>query len=298
MALSVPRDPAIVSGAGAEARVVEGYGSLPISFEPNVGQAPGRFDFVARGQGFGMAINATGASLALGTDQTQDLVRLKILGASRSADQRALESLPGKVNYFIGNDSAKWRSDVPTFGRVSYSGVLPGIDVTYYGTNDGTLEYDFVVAPNADPKDIRVDFSGASDVALRGGSLVITTASGAITQQAPVLYQSIAGVRVPVDGAFSLAGDEVGFEVGAYDHHHPLVIDPTLVYSTYLGGSGDDNGRGIAVDGSGSAYVTGSTSSTSFPTPPFPGSNAHAGQTDAFVTKLDPSCLLYTSDAA
>ena len=277
------------SGAGAEERAVEGYGNLPISFEPNVGQAPNRYDFVARGQGFGMAISATGASLALGTKEAQDIVRLDLLGADRSAHPRALESLPGVVNYFIGNDPAKWRSGVSTFGRVAYRSVLPGIDVTYYGTNAGTLEYDFVVAPNADPKDIRVKFSGASDVALRDGSLVITTASGAVTQEAPVLYQSIAGRRVPVDGRFSLAGDEVGFAVGAYDHHHPLVIDPTLIYSTYLGGLKDDIGHSIAVDGHGAAYVTGSTTSTTFPTPPSPGSTAHAGQTDAFVTKLDPS---------
>ncbi|MBK5229367.1 MAG: SBBP repeat-containing protein, partial [Actinobacteria bacterium] len=285
-----------VSGAGAEQRAVEGYGNLPISFEPNVGQAPGRYDFVARGQGFGMAIDATGASLLLGTRPSQELVRLNILGANHNAQPRALESLPGKVNYFIGNDPSKWRSDVSTSARVSYRGVLPGIDLTYYGTNAGTLEYDFVVAPGADPKDIRVGFSGASDIALKDGSLVITTASGAVTQEAPVLYQTIAGRQVPVDGRFVLAGEEVGFEVGAYDHSRQLVIDPTLVYSTYLGGASDDVGYGIAVDSSGEAYVTGFTNSTKFPTvAPFQGSDA--GSTDAFVTKLDRtgSALIYST---
>ncbi len=285
-----------VSGTGAEARAADGYGQLPISFEPNVGQAPDHYDFVARGQGFGMAINATGATLALGTEEAQDFVRFNLLGAERFAHPRALESLPGVVNYFIGNDPSKWRSGVSTFGRVSYRDVLPGIDVTYYGTNAGTLEYDFVVAPGADPKDIRVEFSGASDVALRGGSLVITTAHGTVTQQAPILYQSIAGRRVAVAGRFSLAGDELAFEVGSYDHQHPLVIDPTLIYSTYLGGSGYDNVYGIAVDGSGAAYVTGYTSSTNFPTQsPLSGSNA--GSPDAFVAKLNPtgSGLIYST---
>ncbi|MBK5228795.1 MAG: SBBP repeat-containing protein [Actinobacteria bacterium] len=284
------------SSAGAETRAVEGYGELPISFEHNVGQAPNRFDFVARGQGFGMAISATGATLALGTKEAQDLVRLDLLGANRSAHPRALESLPGVVNYFIGNDPAKWRSDVSTFGRVSYREILPGIDVTYYGTNAGTLEYDFVVAPNADPKDIRVGFSGARAVTLQDGALVITTASGAVTQEAPVLYQTIGGRRVPVAGAFSLDGDEVGFEVGAYDHHHPLVIDPTLVYSTYLGGSGDDIARGVAVNSAGEAYVTGSTTSTSFP-PQAPFQVANGGGTDVFVTKLsaDGQTLVYST---
>jgi Ca2+-binding RTX toxin-like protein len=285
-----------VSRTGAKERAAEGYGNLPISFEPNVGQAPRRYDFVARGQGFGMAISATGATLALGMKEAQDFVRLDLLGASRSANPRARESLSGKVNYFIGDDPSKWRNEVPTFGRVSYHDVLPGIDVIYRGTNAGTLGYDFVVAPDANPGDIRVRFSGVNDVVLRGGSLVFTTASGAVTQEAPVLYQRIAGRRVPVDGRFSLAGDEVGFEVGAYDHHHPLVIDPTLVYSTYLGGSGVDYGWGIAVDGTGAAYVAGSTSSTNFPTQaPFQGSDA--GSFDAFITKLNAagSALVYST---
>ncbi|MPZ67964.1 MAG: hypothetical protein GEU71_00345 [Actinobacteria bacterium] len=284
-----------VSGAGAEQRAVEGYGNLPISFEPNVGQAPGRYDFVARGQGFGMAIDPTGASLLLGTRPSQELVRLNILGANHNAQPRALESLPGKVNYFIGNDPSKWRSDVSTSARVSYRGVLPGIDVAYYGTNAGTLEYDFVVAPGVDPKDIRVEFSGASDIALRGGGLVITTASGAVTQEAPVLYQTIAGRQVPVDGRFVLAGEEVGFEVGAYDHSRQLVIDPTLVYSTYLGGASEDVGYGIAVDSSGEAYVTGFTNSTKFPKEA--AIQGYEGSTDAFVTKFDRtgSVLVYST---
>ena len=284
-----------VSGPGIQGRAAEGYGNLPISFEPNVGQAPGRYDFVARGQGFGMSISATGATLALGTGKVQGLVRLDLLGASPSADPRALESLPGKVNYLIGNDPSKWRSEVPTFGSVSYRDVLPGIDVIYHGTNAGTLEYDFVVAPDADPGDIRVGFSGVNDVALRGGNLVITKAGGTVTQGAPVLYQTIAGRRIPVNGRFSLSGDQVGFEVGAYDHTHTLVIDPTLTYSTYLGGSNDDIGYAIAVDGTGAAYVAGYTTSTNFPTQaPFQASVA--GQSDAFVTKLNATgSLIYST---
>jgi Ca2+-binding RTX toxin-like protein len=283
------RVPAL-SGAVAETSVAEAaaYGNLPISFEPNVGQGSNGDDFVARGQGFGMAINATGATLALGT-KAQDLVRMNLLEANPSANPYAHESLSGTVNYFVGNDPSGWRSDVPTFGRVSYDDIYPGIEVTYYGTNAGSLEYDFVVAPGANPKDIRLEYSGMGDIALRDGSLVITTNNGEVTQRAPVIYQTIAGHRIAVEGGFSLAGDEVGFEVGAYDHHHPIVIDPTLVYSTYLGGSGDEYAVGIAVDGAGEAYVTGYTGSTDFPTnatyAPSQGSNA--GSYDAFVTKLN-----------
>ncbi|MPZ70986.1 MAG: hypothetical protein GEU71_15895, partial [Actinobacteria bacterium] len=290
---TLPRSPT-GSGSGTGARVVEGYGELPISFEPNVGQAPSRYDFVARGRGFGMAIDATGATLALGAE---DIVRLELLGARRSAQPRALAALPGKVNYFIGDDPTEWHRDVSTFGRVSYNDVLEGIDVTYYGTNGGTLEYDFVVGPGVDPNDIRLGFSGASDLALRDGNLVILTPRGAVTQAAPVLYQTIGGRRVPVTGRFALEGHEVGFEVGTYDHSRRLVIDPTLVYSTFLGGTGDDKSFGIAVDSSGAAYVTGSTTSSSFPTPSFPGFGGYAGQLDAFVTKLNAagSALVYST---
>jgi Ca2+-binding RTX toxin-like protein len=281
------------SGAGAEERALEGYGDLPISFEPNVGQASDRYDFVARGHGFGLAIDATGATLSMGTEGSHDFVRMNIVGASRSADPVALESLPGKVNYFIGNDPSRWHSDVPTSARVSYADILPGIGVTYYGTNDGSLEYDFVVAPGADPEDITLTFSGAEDVALRGGSLIVATANGEVTQHPPVLYQTIEGHRVPVTGSFTLGGDKFGFEVGPYDRRHELVIDPTLVYSTHLGGSAEDHALGIAVDSQGQAYVTGYTGSGNFPTngtlPPFQGTSP--GSFDAFVTKLDATGL-------
>ena len=295
LVLAVPIPPVPIGSApDPAARVVEGYGKLPISFEPNVGQAPDRFDFVARGRGFGMAIDATGATLALGAE---DIVRLELLGADSSSPARGLAALPGKVNYFTGDDPIGWHRDISTYGRVSYSAVLDGIDLTYYGTNSGTLEYDFVVAPGADPGNITLGISGATDVTLRNGGLVISTPGGEVTQAPPVLYQKIGGRRVPVAGRFALDGHEFGFEVGAYDHTRPLVIDPTLVYSTYLGGTGDDKGNAIAVDSSGAAYVTGSTSSTSFPSPSFPGLGGFAGQVDAFVTKLNPagSALVYST---
>ncbi len=269
--------------------------TLPISFEPNVGQAPGRFDFVARGRGYGMAINATGASLALGS-KSQDHVRMQLVGAIPSATPSAHASLPGTVNYFIGDSASKWRSDVPTYGRVMYQGILPGIDITYHGSDAGTLEYDFTIAPGTNTDDIRVRFAGADDVALKGGRLVITTAHGAVTQDAPVLFQTIGGERVRIEGGFTRAGNEVGFEVGEYDHTRPLVIDPTLVYSTYLGGASADTGFGITVDRTGAAYVTGQTGSVNFPTKaPIQGSSA--GSFDAFVTKLDPtgSTLIFST---
>ena len=286
--------PPTFSGAVSEERAVEGYGNLPISFEQNVGQAPDRFDFLARGQGFGMAIDATGATLSLGATKSQDLVTLDLVGADRSAIPSALESLPGKVNYFVGDDPSEWHSDISTFGRVSYSEVLPGIDVTYYGTNDGTLEYDFVVAPGADPNEIRVAFSGADDISLRNGALVLATDNGEIAQQAPVLYQTIAGRRVPVEGHFALHNDEVGFQVGSYDRAYPLVIDPTLIYSTFLGG---DVGYDIEVNGSGETYIVGTTGPDYPTTAGAFDTTSNGASQDAFVTKLNATgtALIYAT---
>lgn len=280
-------------GSGRQA--VDGFGRLPISFEPNIGQAENRYDFFARGQGFEMGIDPTGATLILGAGKSLDVVRLDLLGSRRSARPRALEPLSGTVNYFIGDEPSRWRSGVPTFARVSYDDVLPGVDVTYHGSNVGRLEYDFIVAPRADPDVIRIVFSGG-DLALRDGSLAVTTAHGEVIQDAPVLYQTIAGQRVPVSGAFSIVGNEVGFEVGPYDRRYPLVIDPTLAYSTYLGGLDGETAQDIAVDASGAAYVVGRTSSAGFPTvAAFSSSMNGAG--DALVTKLAPngSALVYST---
>lgn len=200
--VSVPNLPApTIPSSGSQAKAVEGYGNLPISFEPNVGQAQGRFDFVARGQGFGMLIRAAGATLSLGADEDQDVVQMDLIGANRSAPVIGLAPLPGKANYFIGSDRSKWQSGIATFGRVSYRDVLPGVGVTYYGTNDGTLEYDFSVAPEADPEDIRIEFSGADTIDLQNGSLVIKTESGAVRQEPPVLTRRSRGAGSRSRGA-------------------------------------------------------------------------------------------------
>jgi hypothetical protein len=155
---------------------------------------------------------------------------------------------------------------VQTFAKVKYAGVYPGIDLVYYG-NQRQLEYDFVVAPGASPKSIRLQFAGAKKVDLTAdGDLTVSAANGQIAFHKPVVYQVKDGLRQPVDGQFAvLAKNAIGFTLGRYDRSKPLVIDPVLSYSTYLGGTLADGANGIAVDSSGNAYVVGSTFSTNFP---------------------------------
>ena len=249
-------------------------------------------------------------------DRKGAVLRMKLVGANPAAQVTGLEQLPGKSNYFIGNDPAKWRTNVPTYAKVRYGNVYSGIDLVYYG-NQRQLEYDFVVAPGADPRDIRLaiqsrDREGAVALRIDGeGDLVLESEGSELRLHQPVIYQEISGARQRIGGNFVVhgtpgqvhgkpgqvqGGRQVGFEVARYDASKPLIIDPVLTYSTYLGGSNGDEGLGIAVDSSGNAYVTGWTSSTNYPT-----TNAFQAATgglqDAFVTKLNAagSALVYST---
>jgi hypothetical protein len=214
------------------------------------------------------------------------IVRMQLLGSNPAPRITDLEQLPGKVNYLRSQDRAQWHTDVPTYAKVAYGQVYPGVDLVYYG-NQQQLEYDFVVAPGIDPGIIRLSFAGVDPVEVDGGGdLVLHAAGGNIREHKPFLYQERNGVRQEVSGSYVLEGrQQVGFRVGPYDATRPLVIDPVLAYSTYFGGGGGDFGKGIEVDAAGNAYVTGATNSLG------------RWDTDAFVVKLDPtgSTLLYAT---
>lgn len=274
---------------------------LPVFFEANEGQVDGVVDFVARGPGYTLFVTPAEAVLSLG-DSDADL-RMRIVGGNRDAGAEGVTPLPGKVNYMRGDDPAGWHTDIATFGAVAYRNVYPGIDMIYRGEGS-TLQYDFEIAPGADPETIALDFHGATDVMVaRNGDLVVTTPAGDLRQSAPYLFQESDGRREEVSGRFVVRGNEVGFAVGSYDRTRPLVIDPTLTYGTYFGASGFDITFGIAVDGEGSAYVAGHTSSANFPTlgsvpcpgptpepTPPPSSSFQCDQKDhdAFIAKLNP----------
>jgi Beta-propeller repeat len=185
---------------------------------------------------------------------------MELLGANRHTVVSGLDELPGKVNYFTGPDTRKWHTGVRTYAKVKYEDVYPGVDLLYYGRG-GQLEYDFVVAPGVDPETIALRIEGAEKLEVDArGDLVFHVARGQIRQRKPVIYQEVDGVRREVSGSYVLEDNhQIRIHVGAYDRARPLVIDPVLLYSTYVGGSGDDLAADIALDSAGNAYATGWT---------------------------------------
>jgi photosystem II stability/assembly factor-like uncharacterized protein len=306
-----------------QARVSKGsaagtYGSLPRSFEANCGQTDSQVRFLSRGSGYNLYLTAkeavmefrspTNPSLdaqrhSANANQQSSAVRMKLVGANAGARIVAIDELPGKSSYFIGNDPKKWLTNVPNYSRVKYQNAYPGVDVVFYG-NQRQLEYDFIVAPGADFKQVRLAFDGAGRIRLDDSrDLLIETSVGEIRQRKPIIYQETGGIKHPVEGGYAIRGErEVGFELGDYDASRAVVIDPVLVYSTSIGGSYNDNANAVAVDAEGNAYITGMTTSLDFPTVnPFQ-PNLKIGvsvgvPSDAFVTKLNPSgtALVYST---
>ncbi len=287
----------------AGARPKAAFGSLPLSFEANEGQTDARVRFLTHGQGYSLFLTEgeavlslkagakNGSEMASGGEVSatgQTVLRMQLLGARSGVGIEGMEELRGKSNYFIGNDPGKWRTDIPTYGRVKYTSVYRGVDLVYYG-NQGQLEYDFVVKPGADARELRLGIEGAKRVRINeAGDLVLETASGEVVLRRPEAYQGSGSKRHSVKVSYVRRRGEIGFEVGKYRRDQDLTIDPVLVYSTYLGGSGGDVAYGLAVDSSGNAYVTGVTGSVNFPA-----KSAYqptlVGETNAFVSKLDSS---------
>jgi hypothetical protein len=277
-----------VEAAGREA---VDLGKVPLYFEKNLGQTASEVEFLSRGKGFGLFLTRGEAVLRLERESSEKdaTLRMSLVSAQPPASVAGERELAGKANYFIGNDRAKWRPNVPTFEQVRYSNVYAGVDQIFYGSGR-ELEYDFIVRPGVDPAVIAVQFTGAESAEIEdSGDLVLSLDGEKIRQQRPVIYQEVNGERRIVEGRYiRRSADVFGFEIGEYDRSIPLVIDPVLVYSTYLGGSDSDVGHAIAVDSARNVYVTGYTTSVDFPTlNPVQPTLASPGRSDMFVTKLN-----------
>jgi len=305
------------------------YGKIPLSFEPNKGQTDPSVKFLSRGSGYSLFLTKDEVVLNLerqsgsATDNVRkpasvDTLRMKLMGASANSAVTGLDTQTSTVSYLIGNDPKKWHTGIETFGKVNFAQVYPGVDLVFYG-NQRQLEYDFVVAAGADASRIAWQIDGAKPTIDADGNLVLSAANGPAGFKKPVLYQMDGGKKIAVEGAFTVAGNRIGFQLGSYDHAKPLIIDPVLTYATYLGGSTNDYlggsqslgnsglqvqnvGQGIAYDGQGSAYVVGVTYSTDFPvqnpalSAPVKANLSYAPPS-AVVTKFSPdgSSLVYST---
>jgi len=310
----------------AQARIIHNYGKLPLSFELNQGQTDPAVKFLSNGGGYGVYLTGNEAVLTLHKpaqtnsdamhskggqlrhQQEYSVLRMRLVNAISYPIVSGVDELPGKSNYFVGNDQNKWITNVPHYARVRYAGVYPGVDLEFHGSSERQLEYDFVVAPGADPHQIALDVQGAASMTVDQGDLVLRVAAGQIRLQKPVVYQEINNKRKEIVGRYSIKSEhQIGFEIGQYDRSQPVVIDPVLVYSTFFGGGGPTEARGIAVDVKGNAYITGTTHSPDFPqaNPVQPCAVDQYGVCSlfysvfpsAFVTKIsaDGSQLIYSS---
>jgi hypothetical protein len=305
----------------AQSRIQASYASLPLAFEPNLGQTDPQVKYLARGHGYTLFLTANDAVFSLhsrsdlgeaskvgqsptpavnGVRQHKNqkdstaVVHMHLVGANATAALAASGAMPGTSNYFIGKDQSKWRSGVARYARVFYQNVYPGVEMAFHGAGR-ELEFDFVLAPGANPAPIGFQFSGNRGMKTDdSGDLIISSAAGNVLLRKPVAYQEQNGARQLVHARFVLkAANQISFELGTYDRSRELVIDPSVSYATYLGGVGSDEGLGIAFDNSGNAFVTGETASTNFP---ITGSTVLRG-VDAFVTKIsaDGKNLIYST---
>jgi hypothetical protein len=305
----------------ARGRVQASLATLPLAFEANQGQTDPQVKYMARGNGYTVFLTANetvfamqassqastartaskhevlrGKTTRVATKDKSAAIHMRVVGGNARAEITAGSQLPGVTNYYIGGDRNQWHSGVKQYAGVTYRDVYPGVNMAFYG-EQRQLEFDFIVAPGASCVPIQLGVSGAKKIATdNAGNLVMSSSVGNVLLHKPVAYQKKDGVRQPVEARFVLqAKGRVSFELGNYDHSRELVIDPALSYSTYLGGSGEDEAFAIAVDATGNVYVAGQTASPDFPA--HTGTVSTVGGFDAFVTKLNASgsSLVFTT---
>jgi hypothetical protein len=302
--------------------VMKAYGQLPLSFEANQGQSAADVKFLSRGNGYLLSLRGQEADLTfrqaptarpIATNRLKmyrthrvprapekfSTLRMRLDGSNPSAQITGQDRTATQINYFLGNDPKKWQTDVPAYSKVKYAGIYPGVDLMFYG-NRRELEYDFVLAPDADPKSIALNVEGARKIHLDAhGNLLLDVPGGEVKFKKPDVYQDSNGTRREIAGNYSITNrHEVRFAVADYDRTQPLTIDPVVIYSTYVGGSGSpgnggDMAMGIALDSLGNAYIGGVTFSADLKqfngmtsTPPTP---VTTGGSSGFVAELNPT---------
>ena len=287
-------------------------GPLPrpeLSFEKNQGQTDKSVDFIARGRRYAATLHAGSYSMALRTggggklprwalsplerfarpSATPWVISMYLIGANFEAAAAGLKPLAARSHYLRGNDPSKWKTDVPHYGRVRYKDVYPGIDIEYYGKS-GSMEFDFLVRPGADPRLIRMDFEGAVSVEIDDdGDLVLRKEEHELRQRKPLVYQTVSGQRAEVEGSYNLEDDEtVTFRLASYDTSRPLVIDPLIEWQVTIGGSGDELFNAVAIGPDGTIHVAGTTESTDIPTQNGWNGESQGGPSDAYIVTLRP----------
>ena len=300
--------------SATRSRVAESYARRPLRFESNQGQTDSRVKFLSRNEDYDLFLTSTETVLLLNGPapksrraskrnsvmgkQRRAVLRMRLEGANPAAEIEGLDEQPGKSNYFVGRDAGRWRTDIAGYSKVQYRSIYPGVDLVYYG-KDQSIESDFVVAAGADYRNIKFAIKGAKRIRIdASGDLVLTTPVGEVRQHKPFVYQEVDGERQAITASYVLAGKrQVSFEIGAHDAGRPLVIDPVLDYSTFLGGTSTDEGRSIVVDSGGNAYITGRTYSFNFPVTISSFDTTYANSSDVFVTKLNAAAsdLVYST---
>ena len=282
------------------------YGQIPLSFIANTGQTDRNVKFQVKGAGHSIYFTPNEITFTAFQKPTEpgnpatatsSTVRSSLANSNPNPTISGLDKLPGVANFILGEDSSQWHTDVPTFNGVVYQNVYQGIDRVFKGT-EGQLKSDFLVAPFADPSQIKMNYSGVNNIRLRDdGALILETPLGELIDNAPIVYQDINGQRVNVAAAYNLLGNnQVNFSLGDFDRTQPLVIDPVLAYSTYLGGSGYESANRMTVDSTGAAYIIGTTFNN-FTTTPGAFQTTPGGQADFLVTKINPqgTALVYST---
>jgi hypothetical protein len=291
-----------------KSKINEQYGKLPLRFEKNIGQTDSNIDFISQNNNYTLFLSPDKVTFSFEQEKNLNnfrqkpnvnihndnvnatsLLTMNIIQGNSNAEIHEIEKLETVSNYFLNNSQNQWQTNVENFSKIKYTNVYPGIDIVYYG-NQRQLEYDFIVAPYTSPDIIRLQFEQAEMLTINNaGDLIIKLNNQEIYKKKPLVYQEINGIKQLVSCDYKIhKNNQLSFELGNYDTTQPLIIDPTIGYSTYLGGTGSDFSNAIAVDTAGNAYIVGYTESPNFPTSN-PQQKTISGKNDLFISKLNPS---------